>query len=191
MALVGCDLRGGGGGGRWRRAPAVFHAGVVGVSALRGAAALPQASGPLPLLVAVIGDLLLAALLGEIAFVRGWLRRGALDRKTLACIATTVIVAGTALVVWFAWARPDYSHLRGTMIPDWPLPWLLLAVIGFAVVNAALEEFIYRGVFLHAWMRRCQIAGVGVAVQAIAFGMAHLNGFPRGRSASSWRPSTG
>lgn len=108
-----------------------------------------------------------------------WLRRGALDRSTVALIAGVVVVSATALVLWFVLLHPDVSDLRRQLpsMPVWALPFVAL---GFATVNAMAEEAVYRGVVFEA-LDATLGAGIStIVLQAVAFGCLHLYGFPRG-----------
>jgi len=93
---------------------------------------------------------------------------------TLLC----AIVTPLALVGWVALLRPDVSNVVEA-IPDYPVAALLSAGVGFALVNALLEEWIWRGVF-QARLTRLFGPTAGVALQAASFGIAHAWGFPRG-----------
>jgi hypothetical protein len=50
----------------------------------------------------------------------------------------------------------------------------------FAMLNAAVEEAAYRGVFLHALDRSLGPGFAALLLQALAFGAIHIRGFPRG-----------
>jgi membrane protease YdiL (CAAX protease family) len=50
----------------------------------------------------------------------------------------------------------------------------------FAMLNAAVEEAAYRGVFLHALDRSLGSGFLPLLLQALAFGAIHIRGFPRG-----------
>jgi hypothetical protein len=50
----------------------------------------------------------------------------------------------------------------------------------FAMLNAAVEEAAYRGVFLHALDRSLGPGFAALLLQAAAFGAIHIRGFPRG-----------
>jgi membrane protease YdiL (CAAX protease family) len=52
--------------------------------------------------------------------------------------------------------------------------------IGFAIVNAFAEEFLFRGVMYSALEKLKMTPWKIVLVQAISFGCLHINGFPRG-----------
>ena len=57
---------------------------------------------------------------------------------------------------------------------------LLLLGIGFALVNAALEESIYRGILMQALDAVFGPGVFSVVLQAIVFGLAHIQGVPDG-----------
>lgn len=92
-----------------------------------------------------------------------------------------LLIAGssaTALVGWARLANPDLSAAQA-MVPDAPAWLLILGALGFAGINAALEEVAFRGLLQPA-------LGVAfgplaaVLLQAVAFGVAHLHGVPNG-----------
>jgi len=88
------------------------------------------------------------------------------------------VVAGLALVGWVWALEPDLAPFR-SMIPDWSGGALLAAGLVFALLNAVLEEVIWRGI-LQGWLLRVAGAGVALLVQAVSFGAAHFIGFPGG-----------
>jgi membrane protease YdiL (CAAX protease family) len=110
-----------------------------------------------------------------------WFAVGRVDGQIVALGIALAGVSGVVLLTWYAIALPDLDDLVRTFIPAWPI-WLLVpAAILFSVVNAALEEAVYRGVVLHA-LESALGSGVAVLVlQAAAFAALHFQaGFPRG-----------
>jgi membrane protease YdiL (CAAX protease family) len=65
------------------------------------------------------------------------------------------------------------------MLPQWPVLGLLAAGLTFSIINAILEEFIWRGILLD-WLRTRMAPAAAVVVQAASFGAAHYMGFPSG-----------
>ncbi len=108
-----------------------------------------------------------------------WFRRGKLDGATWRLIAASLAVSATALVVWFSLAKPDYSQVLG-MFPKLPTYALFAGVVVFAMLNAALEETIYRGVVMGALDAALGVGAAPVILQAVVFGIVHIGGFPRG-----------
>lgn len=106
----------------------------------------------------------------------GWHARGSVPR------AWTLLVGGVtpfALVGWFVALRPDLRDVVDGYVPELPLPILVIGGVGFAVINAMLEELLWRGILQD---RLVPLFGVGGAIvlQAASFGLQHAWGFPRG-----------
>lgn len=149
------------------------------ITALVALVALAVRTGVLwqaALAVALAVFLGLARLLPRIAPGAGWRRRGRVP------VLATAIVGGMTpfgLVGWFVLMRPDLDDLVAAYLPEAPLAVLVLGAVAFAVINAVLEELVWRGVMTDALER-----GFGpwpaIAIQAASFGLAHAHGFPRG-----------
>ena len=104
---------------------------------------------------------------------------GRFDRLTVGLIVLTVVGSSAALVAWYALLRPDVSDLRA-MVPRWPTWTLPLAGLGFAVVNAVIEEAVWRWLLWRLLRRAVAATWLVVGLQAVSFGLAHIHGFPRG-----------
>ncbi len=65
-------------------------------------------------------------------------------------------------------------------MPAVPLALLIAGGLVFSMVNAAVEEGAYRGVFLHALDNSLGPGFAPLLLQALAFGAIHIRGFPRG-----------
>jgi membrane protease YdiL (CAAX protease family) len=106
----------------------------------------------------------------------GWANLG---RVALGWIVPFALVPGLGLWAWAALLEPDLSrHLA--MIPDLPLPLLLVGGLLFAASNAAGEELLFRGVLQTGLERLGRGPWVAIAVQAVVFGLCHYRGFPSG-----------
>ncbi|MCB9754201.1 MAG: CPBP family intramembrane metalloprotease [Myxococcales bacterium] len=66
------------------------------------------------------------------------------------------------------------------MLPAWSPTLLILAALGFAIVNAALEELLFRGLVQGALERLLGPGWAALLLQAALFGVAHWGGFPSG-----------
>jgi uncharacterized protein len=101
--------------------------------------------------------------------VKGW---------PLAAAVGLSLATSAALVVFHALARPDVADLAA-QLPVAAFGNLVFAGICFSVVNAALEELIFRGVLWEAvaaeWNR-----GVALGATTVLFGLGHLHGYPPG-----------
>jgi membrane protease YdiL (CAAX protease family) len=160
------------------RAEQAFHLGLF-LAFVVAAMRLPLGPWPLPPAVGIV--IYLAAVLPLRAFRGGvgWARVGRLDRNVLLLVLGSAAVAAGALVVWFEVVHPDVSDLLRELpqVPAWQL--VLLALV-FSMANAAVEETIFRGLLLHALDAALGVGWAPVVLQAAAFGMLHLHGFPRG-----------
>jgi CAAX protease family protein len=168
-------------------------AGGVGLRRSREAAALALAAAtfvaiffvpavarltPAPLLLA-LGVLLLAT-----QFRAPWLTRGEIGGAVVAWIAAIVVVSGVALIAWWKLARPDVSDLTlaSELRDAVARPAILAAaLVGWSCLNAAAEEFFFRGALQRALTQSLGPAP-GIVVQAAVFGLIHYRGFPRGWS---------
>jgi membrane protease YdiL (CAAX protease family) len=77
-----------------------------------------------------------------------------------------------------AWVRPEVKELAAGL-PVAAFGNVLLAGVCFSVVNATLEEVVFRGVLWGAVADEWN-SGVALAVTAVFFGLGHLHGYPPG-----------
>jgi membrane protease YdiL (CAAX protease family) len=112
----------------------------------------------------------------------GWVRRGTIDRNVTLLIMATVLVSSLSLVGWVLWIKPDINAYLA-MVPVLPLWVYPFEGLGFALVNAAMEEIVFRGIFMEA-VDSALGAGYGsLCIQAVPFAALHyLAGFPNGLS---------
>jgi membrane protease YdiL (CAAX protease family) len=103
---------------------------------------------------------------------------GRLGGAPLAFSAVLVVATSAVLVAFHAWACPDVTALAGKL-PVAAFGNLLVAGLCFSVVNASLEEVVFRGVLWGAiageWGRM-----VALVVTSVLFGFVHLSGYPPG-----------
>lgn len=151
---------------------------VVGALCLYPALASSWRIWPAYLLVPIIAAFGIAVAAGFKRDFVAALDRGRLGATEWVLIALIAVVAAIALVGWVALFQPDLSRLRA-MVPPWPWLGLIAAGVGFSVINAILEEIVWRGI-LQRWLMSWMSPMAAVAVQAAPFGAAHANGFPSG-----------
>lgn len=107
-----------------------------------------------------------------------WLRRGRLTSELPWLAGAVVIVSPLVLVWWARLTRPSVSTYLGALghLPTWEL---VIGIVLFGGVNAAAEEGMFRGE-LQTGLARTVGTVPAIITQGIAFGIAHLHGFPSG-----------
>jgi hypothetical protein len=84
---------------------------------------------------------------------------GRMGGAPLVCAAILSAATTGVLVAFHAWARPDVTDLAGRM-PVAAFGNLVLAGVFFSVLNAALEEVVFRGVLWGGRSHRSGIIGL-------------------------------
>lgn len=105
-------------------------------------------------------------------------RVGRLGLSEFGAILIIALVSAAALLAWVTFLRPDLSRFIA-MLPHWPTLLLFFLGVGFSIVNAVLEELLWRG-FLQSWLLSVVSPAVAIGVQAASFGAFHFTGFPGG-----------
>lgn len=102
------------------------------------------------------------------------------DRGTVPVWMTVAVAAVTPVGLggWLVTMRPDLSDIARA-IPAVPLALVLAGAAVFAVVNATLEELVWRGVLQDRLIPAFGPIGA-VLLQAASFGAQHAHGIPRG-----------
>ena len=101
-------------------------------------------------------------------------------RKTMVAIGVVGIMALTTstLLVFHATAHPDVQRYRA-FLPIEALGSGIVAGGVFAIVNATLEELVFRGVLFDAVQSQWGAWGALIGT-AMLFGLGHLHGYPPG-----------
>lgn len=123
-----------------------------------------------------------ALLLSPLRRGLGWMRPGKFKPMTALVGIVVAALAAVGLIGWAHFARPDMGSYTRTLphVQSWLL---VLYMGGFAVINALIEEIIWRGVMLSALDKAFGPGVFSLLVQAASFGMAHYwGGFPTGGS---------
>jgi len=165
------------------REPAVVRllafAGASGTVAV--VSALAGWSGPVTTTLLLVLPVLVALGLHRAVGLRPvvpWLVRDRMSPSVLWLFAATTVLSVLALIVWTLVSDPRLSdYLSGLQQLPW---WAAVAgIVGFALVNAAWEEALFRG-YLLTELDLLWGARAAVAIEAIAFGVSHSNGYPSG-----------
>jgi membrane protease YdiL (CAAX protease family) len=135
---------------------------------------------PLPwqavMLIAVVAFVALGRALPLLRPSPAWRARG---RVPLLWTALVGGVTPVALSAWLLMFRPDLRDVVRDYVPDVPLPLLIVGGVAFAIVNATLEELVWRGVIQDRLEPLFGTTGA-IALQAASFGIEHFHGVPRG-----------
>jgi uncharacterized protein len=110
---------------------------------------------------------------------RAWFRVGDRDRTGLVVAVCSIPLTTLALVAFIVSGRTDLAEATNGL-HGLPVAVLVLAGVGFALVNPAVEELLFRGLLQPALVSVGLGAAVAVTLQALAFGALHLNGVPGG-----------
>ena len=104
-----------------------------------------------------------------------WLKPGRINGSVLTLMLVVATGSVVALVGWYAVMKPDLSmHLsRFPHMPPYLIP---LAGIGFALLNAVMEEFTFRGVFMHGLDCAFASRTLSIVLQGLSFGLFHYVG---------------
>ena len=88
------------------------------------------------------------------------------------------VVTPFALIGWVMLLRPDFSNvMSGLAKLDRRV--LVLGAIGFVILNACCEEWIWRGI-IQRRLTALFPANFAIGAQALSFGIAHAHGIPSG-----------
>jgi uncharacterized protein len=135
-----------------------------------------------PVILAV-GLLGYAGIVRMVSWLRGagtWARWGSFDAGVCLLSVGAWLVAAAALFSWYLLLHPNVADIVKAYVPAVPVGLLIGGAVIFAMLNAAVEEAAYRGVFLHALDRSLGPGFAALLLQALAFGAIHIRGFPRG-----------
>lgn len=108
----------------------------------------------------------------------GWLRAGRFSSASVAVTIVVMVLTVLALVLFHMTAKPDVSGYRAA-IPFDALGGVVMAGVVFTIVNATLEELVFRGVLFDALQSQWGM-WVTLAATALLFGLGHLRGYPSG-----------
>ncbi len=134
---------------------------------------------PLPGAVAVLAAWWVARRSSRGELWRSWWRRGSVTAELPWLLLLTVLVTAVALVTWQRVLDGRLPQAYVDAAVGRPLWLLVVAGVGFSLVNAAVEEAVFRGV-LQTALERVGGPVFAIVVQAVAFGLLHVVGVPTG-----------
>jgi membrane protease YdiL (CAAX protease family) len=107
-----------------------------------------------------------------------WLRFGRMSAQRISAMVGIMALTTAALVAFSAIAKPDLSSYRAAL-PFERFGGVITAGVIFTVVNAILEELVFRGVLFDAIRSQWNV-WVTLIATSVLFGLGHLHGFPPG-----------
>jgi uncharacterized protein len=143
------------------------------------AAMLPFARLGLLMILPLIVYVIIISLAKPVKSQTHWLKLGKIDKTTWLFGLMIIVITSIVLVLWNMIINPNISDIMA-IIPKWSFGNLLLLGIGFALLNSIIEESIYRGII---WDAAATFSGnikLIIITQSVLFGVAHIQGFPRG-----------
>ncbi len=160
------------------KAKAAIHGILLFAALILVTASFPSLLWPWPLLLPL---LIYAGIVSAIGPLRRTAPMPAFERMHRWPVVYTAALAVTTTLVLIGFQeimRPDLRELAAKL----PVAWfgsLLLAGVCFSVVNAGIEELIFRGILWEAiaieWNQ-----GTALAATTVLFGAGHLHGYPPG-----------
>ncbi|TGL33975.1 CPBP family intramembrane metalloprotease [Leptospira koniambonensis] len=133
---------------------------------------------PGTLIVALVFYFLAFSKIRKAELLRWW-PKGEVSKQVLGLSILFVLSASIALFLWFYLLDPDISDIKENF-PKGEIPLLITAGLGFAIINAIAEEFLFRGILFESLLTAGLSLFWALLFQAISFGILHLYGFPRG-----------
>lgn len=129
-------------------------------------------------LVPLVAYLLLVACLPRLRASMCWFRLGRLSIAAVGATIGVMALTTLALVIFQNTAQPDVRSY-GAALPLYALGGVVTTGVVFTIVNATLEELVFRGVLFDA-VRSQWGASVTVIATALLFGVGHVRGYPPG-----------
>jgi membrane protease YdiL (CAAX protease family) len=163
--------------GLWSRSAATAH--LAAVVLFSGLAYELLGRWPLPVLLTLAAYAVALFASPKVRQGAPWLRRGRFDRKALAIMGLFIAGEAVALIIWRYTTSADLGRFK-TLIPDVPLWMIPFGLAGFAMLNAAYEELLWRGLMQHALEAATRSRWHAWWLQGLGFGLWHFEGFPSG-----------
>jgi membrane protease YdiL (CAAX protease family) len=124
------------------------------------------------------GYFLMAVLIPRLRSSMTWLRLGKVSGASIAATLGIMVMTSVALVAFNRVAKADPSSYR--VVPSFEMfGGVIVWGVVFTVVNATLEELVFRGVLFDAVRSQWNV-WVTVVGTSLLFGLGHLHGYPPG-----------
>lgn len=166
--------------GELQKSRGAIHGGLFLASLILVTAGFPSIPWPWYFVIPVLVYSGIVLFFGPLRRTAPVLGVGSLGGTRLVCAVVLAVTSAGILVAFQALFRPDVKDLAAKVPVDW-FGNLLLAGLCFSVVNAVLEEIVFRGVLWEVLAVEWNSA-IALGVTSVLFGVGHLDGYPPGPS---------
>jgi membrane protease YdiL (CAAX protease family) len=129
-------------------------------------------------IVPMAGYFLMPIFVPKLRGSRVWFRLGRVSGISMAATVGIMTLTSLVLVAFNAIAKPDLGAYRGAL-PLERFGGVIAAGVVFTIVNATLEELVFRGVLFDAIRSQWNV-WVTLIATSVLFGLGHLHGYPPG-----------
>jgi membrane protease YdiL (CAAX protease family) len=159
-----------------RRGGGAIHGGLFLAAAVAATLLAPPLPWPWYLLLPLLAYAAVALSSAPLRRTAPLLQVGRMSGAPMAFAALLSAATAAVLVAFHMWARPEVTELAARL-PVAAFGSLVLAGVCFSVLNAALEEVVFRGVLWGAIADEWNQA-VALVATAIVFALCHVRGYP-------------
>lgn len=135
---------------------------------------------PTGLVAPFLSYVLIVLLISPLRKALSWFKRGSFSRRALLASMLTLAFSLPALLLWALYAENVIEYYVYLFHPEILYIELVIFALLFATINAVTQEVIFRGVFQDALVAALGKDAYAILVQALIFGLIHLQGIPSG-----------
>ncbi len=132
-------------------------------------------------LIPVILFTLLILFFSEIKSTIGWWHKDSVDSKLILQMLLAVGISGIGMFIYLKMNTSSIDRFIG-MLPEGSFIFLIGMGIAYALLNAVVEEYIFRGMIWNALEKIMTNKSLVILSQAAIFGITHYWGLPGGIS---------
>jgi len=108
-----------------------------------------------------------------------WFKVGKYNSKNVVLLLITIVISAGILVLWYLITLPDLNPMV-TSLKDKSKIVIIISIIGFAIINAIVEESIFDGICYRAMEENFKIPIIFIGLQALSYSVSHFHGIPNG-----------
>lgn len=108
-----------------------------------------------------------------------WFKVGKYNSKNVVLLIITIVISAGILVLWYLTTLPDLNPMV-TSLKDKSKIVIIFSIIGFAIINAIVEESIFDGICYRAMEEHFKIPIIFIGLQALSYSVSHFHGIPNG-----------